>query len=491
MKKTGLLKNIVAVAFSNCTNILAGIVVGFIIPKILSMDDYGFYKTFTLYTTYIGLFNLGLADGIVLKYGDKNYDQLNRERFRSFFQWFLIIHYIAAAVLLLSSFFANNSDIKFIIIALSIDLFAVNLTGYFQQISQITQRFKEYSLRRIIQSICTILIVCIAFIIYKKFNEISYRIYVVLTLIAGFALTGWYIYTYREIVFGPRNKLLETKKEVKALIANGFPLLFANLCSTLILSLDRQFVSILFSARTYAVYAFAYNMLSLVTVATSAVSAVLFPALKRTSQDALKSNYSKLIGIMMVFVFGAIISYYPLRMIITWYLPKYTDSIEIFRIIFPGLAISSCITVIMHNYYKVIGKNVLYFKISIAILMFSGLANAIAYLLFHSTTSISIASILSMFVWYISVEQLFVREYRIRRTRNLIYLFIMCGVFYISTSINNILISCSCYLICYIVLTTALENDILRHVMDKIRSKESSIAPMHQKGRSESSHTER
>ena len=69
--KTSLLKNIIAVAFSNCTNIIAGVVVGFIIPKILSMDDYGYYKTFTLYTTYIGLFNLGLADGIVLKYGDK------------------------------------------------------------------------------------------------------------------------------------------------------------------------------------------------------------------------------------------------------------------------------------------------------------------------------------------------------------------------------------------------------------------------------------
>ena len=85
-KNAKTLKNIVFVALSNCSTIVSGIVVGFLIPKILSVYGYGMYKTFTLYTTYIGFFSLGIIDGIVLDYGGFNYDELNCEKFRSFFK---------------------------------------------------------------------------------------------------------------------------------------------------------------------------------------------------------------------------------------------------------------------------------------------------------------------------------------------------------------------------------------------------------------------
>lgn len=81
----------------------------------------------------------------------------------------------------------------------------------------------------------------------------------------------------------------DTLPEIVHLIQIGFPLLFANLCSTLILTLDRQFVNVLFDNATYAVYAFAYNMLSLVTVATSAISTVLYPTLKRVDLESIKT----------------------------------------------------------------------------------------------------------------------------------------------------------------------------------------------------------
>ena len=64
-----MIKNIIRVLLSNVATIISGIVIGFIIPKILSVRDYGMYKTFTLYMTYAGFFSLGIIDGIVLKFG--------------------------------------------------------------------------------------------------------------------------------------------------------------------------------------------------------------------------------------------------------------------------------------------------------------------------------------------------------------------------------------------------------------------------------------
>ena len=69
MKTQSTLKNIFQVMMSNCSTILSGVFIGLLIPKIISVEGYGFYKTFTLYMTYVGIFHLGIADGIVLKYG--------------------------------------------------------------------------------------------------------------------------------------------------------------------------------------------------------------------------------------------------------------------------------------------------------------------------------------------------------------------------------------------------------------------------------------
>lgn len=65
------IKSVSQVILSNLTTIVSGVLVGFLLPKIMSVESYGWYKTFTLYSSYLGFFGLGIIDGIVLKYGEK------------------------------------------------------------------------------------------------------------------------------------------------------------------------------------------------------------------------------------------------------------------------------------------------------------------------------------------------------------------------------------------------------------------------------------
>lgn len=68
------LANIMRVLASNAISIVVGIAVGFLLPKLLTVTDYGYYKAFNLYGSYIGLFTLGVIDGIVLEFGAKDYE---------------------------------------------------------------------------------------------------------------------------------------------------------------------------------------------------------------------------------------------------------------------------------------------------------------------------------------------------------------------------------------------------------------------------------
>ncbi|WP_434717427.1 oligosaccharide flippase family protein [Lactococcus lactis] len=469
IKKTT--KNFIGVVFSNFSTILAGVVIGFAIPKMMSVHDYGMLKTFTLYVSYLGLFSFGIVDGIVLEYGGNDYDELDRPKFRNYFKWFLLVNLLSSFFIILLSVILFKNDQRFIFVAIAINLVMVNISSYFQQLSQITQRFKEYSLRKIIQSILNILLVLLCFSIYKNINNIDYRLYVILLLLINVFLSLWYINTYKEIVFGDSLSLFETRSDIKYLMTIGIPLLIANICSVLIVTLDSQFVNILFPTAEYAMYAFAYNLLSLITIATAAISTILYPILKRTDAVSMKQNYGFLISSIVIVIFAALIIYYPLYLFVEWYLPNYIASLIIFKIIFPGVALTTPIVVVMHNYYKALKKSNEYFKISLKIILFSIIANFIAYYLFKTTVAISYASIIVLFIWFIYVENKFVIEYNYSRYKNLSYIIIMILSFYICSSIQQIILGCMIYIFLYIVLTLIYFKDQIKNLKFKFNKK--------------------
>lgn len=460
MNNNKSITNIFRVMLGNFTTIISGVVVGFLLPKALSLSDYGFYKTFTLYIPYTGLFSLGIVDGIVLKYGSNDYKELNKSRFRAYYKFFAAVMAVISTAIIVFAVVFTEGDTRFIFIMVGIDMIAGNMTNYFRQISQITQRFHEYSKRTIIQSIAKIMItISVTMLCYAGY-AVNYRLFLSLIVLMDVLLTVWYVSTYRVLVIGTSDSLSEIRPYIINLIKLGFPLLFANLTIQIIMALDRQFVSLLFSKEDYAIYAFAYNMLSLVTVAISAISTVLYPTLKRTNTDNLRERYGSLISIILMLVFGTLVSFFPLCWILEWFLPKYIPSIEIFRIIFPGLAISSPISIIMHNYYKVMNNSFSFFKKSMVSLVISAIANFVAYFCFKTMAAISIASILTMLIWYLSAEHYFVKNYGYKRYKNLLYLCIVMLSFYCITGINHGIIGLTAYLIVYAVITLSFHKEI-------------------------------
>ena len=195
-------------------------------------------------------------------------------------------------------------------------------------------------------------------------------------------------------------------------------------------------------------------MLSLITTVISAISTVLYPTIKTYSEDRLKNDYNRLMAIITIIVGFCIGSYYPLKFILEKFLPQYVDSLQIFRIILPSLLISSSISMIMFNYYKSLNKQLLYFIISLIILFMSALANAIAYLLFQTTIAISIASVIIMGLWYIWVELLIIRRFKINPLNHILYIICIMLIFYVlSYMINNEFVGFFVYLLFYIIFS--------------------------------------
>lgn len=111
VKIKNTLINILKVSISNIVIMLSGILVGLLLPKILGVTDYGYYRTFTLYTSYVGLFHFGFSDGIYLKYGGKRYDELNKEQFRFYSHFIIGLEFLISLMIFIVSIFFYHMNI--------------------------------------------------------------------------------------------------------------------------------------------------------------------------------------------------------------------------------------------------------------------------------------------------------------------------------------------------------------------------------------------
>jgi O-antigen/teichoic acid export membrane protein len=443
MNDKSTIKKIGFVAVSNIIKLVSSILIGFIIPNILGLTNYGYYKVFILYLTYIGLFHFGFIDGIYLKYGGVDYKDLNRKKFRGYFSFLLNFEVALSIIGIIVSLVFIQDEKRFIFTLLFINLLAVNLTTYFQFISQITSRFKEFSTRIIILAITDIIVLA-----YMYFANVSdYKVYIVLLVGMNYLLLFWYIYTYREITFGKRDKLISNKEDIKSFFSTGITLLLANLATVLVLNVDKQIVEIFFEVDKFGVYSFAYSLLSMITVVVSAVGIVLYPTLKKTNQQNIARNYSKLNMIIISVVLLGLFGYFPLLWIIPKFLPDYIDSIVIFRIALPGLILTSSISAIKHNFFKITNKNNYFFLMSSLVILLNIGLNLSAYYIFGTTISIAISSIFGLSIWYIITEVYMVKIHKSSWVKNSLLIFIGMVLFYGLTSFNNYMLSGITYIL--------------------------------------------
>lgn len=468
-----IVKNIIIVTISNFIKLFAGILVGFVIPKIMGETNYGYYKTFSLYLGYVGLFHFGFIDGIYLIFAGKKYDDLNKKSFRFYSRFLVCMETIISLILIAVSLCFINSYIGFILLFISISLFATNLTSYYQFISQITGRFKELSFRNLIQSILQALavIVCGSLWYFGVISELYYKIFVIIWTSILVLLSLWYVITYKDITFGKSNTFRLELPNIKKFFIVGFPLMIANLVASLILTIDKQFVSILtnnglYTIGEFGIYSFAYTMLNIITTVISAISVVLYPTIKNYSYEKLKNNYNYLISIICIVTSICLLAYQPLCFIVTKWLPKYVDSLIIFRVILPGLILSSCVTMIMFNYYKALGKHFLFFIISVVILGVSILANVIAYFTTKELIWISIASVIIIGVWYIISDVIVTRTLKIKNIKNYLFIIIVISSFYLVTCfISNIFLSFFIYFLIILFSVLIFYLNVLKKII--------------------------
>ncbi|NUV00469.1 polysaccharide biosynthesis protein [Marinitoga sp. 1154] len=385
-----LKKDLAKVFGANLVQVLVGIVNGFFVPAFLGLDQYAFLKTYTLYIGYIGILHFGFIDGIYVKYGGKNKENINFHLLKYEHNFLLIFQTVITFLFLVVGMVFKD----FILIAFSLSIIPINMQTFF---SFLYQALGELSLYAKVKVAFPLLILIFNLSIIFIFKVNKYTPFILANLIAIYILFLIFEIQYNRVIGIKNVKIEKDKKEIKRLFVTGIFVMLGNLSSMFVYSLDRWFVKFLLSIKDFAYYSFAISMMGIINMMIFSVTLTFYPYLARGyREEQIKKIKNYMIIIGAIFSFG----YFVLGFIVNILLKRYIPSLDVIAILFAGFPAIAVINALYVNLYKVNKQERKYFWTVFLMVIISFILNVIAVVINKNSQSIAFATTIGFYVWF-------------------------------------------------------------------------------------------
>ena len=229
-----IFKNISFTFLSNIVCTVVSVLVVFIVPKSVGVENYGYFQLYLFYINYTGFLHFGWADGVYLRYGGAYYKDLEKPMFATQFRLFVTMELLFGFILCCWAYFFVDSTEKQIVYSLiGVSMcFALPKT-FLQYVLQGTNRIKEYAtlimIERVVYGSLALLIVFA--------QKDSFSLIIGTDLVGKFVALLYAFYHCRDIVFGSFGSLKDAFTDIVANVRVGVKLMLANVASLLILGL--------------------------------------------------------------------------------------------------------------------------------------------------------------------------------------------------------------------------------------------------------------
>ncbi|MCM3054278.1 oligosaccharide flippase family protein [Caldibacillus thermoamylovorans] len=457
IKLSNILRNFSYTLVANFLSMIISIVLILIVPKFISAIDYGYWQLYIFYSSYTAYMSFGLTDGIYLRYGGKEYSNLNKPVFVSQF-WLLVLFNILVYFIIIISYINNAVDYNKIIVVLLACISGILVVprSLLNFTLQATNRIKEYSLIILIERLSYFILV----ILFLTFGLDNFE-HLIISDIAGKSLSILYaFYVSKELVIGKMPKIYITLNEIKTNISVGSKLLIANLASLLIIGIVRFFIERNWGVETFGKISLTLSISNMLMIFINAVSIVLFPTLRRTSRESLAKIYKTMSTILMVILFGLLILYYPAEIILSNWLPHYTESLIYLGLLFPMCIFESKTSMLINTYLKTLRKENMMLIFNLITVCLSFLVTIITIYILNDL-NLTILSIVALLAFRSIISELYVSKIlNINLIRNNLFDIFLTMAFISITWFFNFPLGFILYLICYTIYLLIKSKEI-------------------------------
>ncbi len=455
-KLIGFVKNVSYTAVSNIMGTLISAVSLLIIPKLVSVETYGYFQLYMFYISYVGVSYLGWCDGIYLREGGKYYKNLEKPLYGTQF-WLLGLFEVIlyAIILIFAVLFASDVNKHFVYMFVCVAGVGMCLRWFITFILQATARIKEFAIVTISERIVYIVLVLIML-------ALGYRNFILLItadIIGKYISLSIGVWYCRDMVFSKPSFSKSIFGEIKENMSAGIKLMFAGLSSMLIIGVIRFGVQNKWDIATFAKVSLTLTISNMVMTAINAIAVVLYPMLRRTSRELLPKLYGIMRVLLMGVIFGGLMFYYPAQRILSAWLPQYADSIRYAAILLPVCAYESKMAMLISTYFKTLRLENMLMICNMATLAVSAICAVLSIAVFESVTLAIISILIALMFRGILSELVLARHIDVIVKKDIVIEFVMTIAFIICNWYLGF-VGMGIYALCYAAYLMLKKNDI-------------------------------
>ncbi|ASN59592.1 hypothetical protein CG419_02690 [Latilactobacillus curvatus] len=377
-----LFKNVSYTILSNFLNILASTLIVLIIPKFIGVHSYGMWQVFIFYANYIGILHFGWADGLFLRRGGQHTINIDIGSLKAETILYIAFNSILGLIFIITGFL-NISDYAFIIIALGVGIIVVNIRTWITMILQSTGNFKGYAINLSVQSLVYLVLILIILLLRITDYRVMISAFIVSQLTTS--ISGIIQLRRQFGSFKVQSNFKSAISELKLNIDSGFKLMVANFTAMLIVGIIRFGIQQQWTVSTFGKVSLVLSIANLITVFINAISLVLFPTLRRTKQVA-QEVYLGIRDLLMPLLYGIMIIYFPIVIIIPLWLPEYSDALRYTSILMPMMVYQGKFEILSNTFMKNFRMESKLMMINIATLIISAALTGLTVYLLHNLT---------------------------------------------------------------------------------------------------------
>ncbi len=363
------------VATLGAGSLLAGsinVLLVFVIPRVVSVEDYGYWRLFALYAGYAGFAHLGFADGALLRWAGRPFAEFHQELLPSlrFVFWQHVLLLTPLCVLL---GFVLHGQLRFAGIAIAVYALIYNSVALLQFSLQSARLFRPVAI-----STVAVPALFLAFVVLWKLRwPPSYRELISSYFMAWLVTLGFLLSWTRPWQGTPRP--VEDSLVRSSLLA-GWPIVLANTGVGLILAADRLAVSWAATIQNFAQYSLAASAMAVPINMIQVCSRVFFSHFAGLSGDGRKRIYGAASRMLLVAWCLLLPYYFALDLFVKHFLPKYVPSLGIARVLLLGIPFLAGIQILHMSFAYLNGRQRHFLWQTLGVLIVSlGFASLVAF----------------------------------------------------------------------------------------------------------------
>lgn len=352
MKKKNVIRyarEFASIAATYGLDLLSSLLISLVLPVFVSVDCYANVKTYLMYVVYVSLVNFGFNDGMYIKYGKYDYNELPYGEFKRYLFHISIVEVPFIVLMAAAGVIFPNMFGREMAIVLAINIFFVNTNGFFNFINQFTKRFslnlKNNSISKVIQFVILFIL-----IINGTDNWVLYVSAMTLCTAINCMLNTW---RNLNILKAPIMPYGSAKNNIVDCYKAGISVMVGYYAVQLITTASQLSIRYTASTEIFAYYSFAFSIMNFINVFVNSTSTCLYPNVKRLGEDRRQDAF-EIVAVAGIFLTSICFLFVPLiNYLIILLIPKYTDSTIYIRILFPIVLTNGISKAVAANIYKI------------------------------------------------------------------------------------------------------------------------------------------